>query len=239
MLDPTPAAICDEQIPTLLIDPKSSSHILSLGVDRHLPSVQVHGAWCYSTAQWHRHRAPSSSCSLKLRPRHNEHTLISFFSSSRHLPTNSLLTAKLFPLLCRFLSFLFFHCARNHVSRSKRRQASIAGWIWKCAEVVIQYPKSSQLSSDCSRLETCSQTCHGIWHAESSASAKVRGSCRLIRPRGSWHVAMFMLSRTLVPASWHRFNHTARSALGPWLIHATQVHLRFSSCCYIQPLPQS
>ncbi|KAL7953659.1 hypothetical protein V8C34DRAFT_47815 [Trichoderma compactum] len=43
---------------------------------------------------------------------------------------------------------------------------------------------------------------------------------------------MFILSRSLVPALWYRFNHacppfTARSTLGPWLIHATQTHLRF------------
>lgn len=62
------------------------------------------------------------------------------------MSTKPLSTAKLSPLLCRSFSS-FLHCIRNHVSWSKRQQASIACWIWKCAEVVSFYPPPWNYSS--------------------------------------------------------------------------------------------
>ncbi|KAL6790521.1 hypothetical protein J3E68DRAFT_65879 [Trichoderma sp. SZMC 28012] len=96
----------------------------------------------------------------------------------------------------------------------------------------IRYPKSSNPPVTAADSRHAAKLGHGIWHEGILSLGQAHGSCRLIRPWGSWHIAMFMLSRSLVPASWHRFNHacpplTARSILGPWLIHATPVHLRF------------
>ncbi|KAL7804613.1 hypothetical protein V8C43DRAFT_20333 [Trichoderma afarasin] len=97
---------------------------------------------------------------------------------------------------------------------------------------MIRYPKSSNPPVTAAGLRHAAKLGHGIWHEGILSLGQAYGSCRLIRPWGSWHIAMFMLSRSLVPASWYRFNHacpplTARSILGPWLIHATPVHLRF------------
>ncbi|KAH0531640.1 hypothetical protein TsFJ059_000446 [Trichoderma semiorbis] len=96
----------------------------------------------------------------------------------------------------------------------------------------IRYPKSSNPPVTAADSRHAAKLGHGIWHAGILSLGQAHGSCRLIRPWGSWHIAMFMLSRSLVPASWYRFNHacpplTARSIIGPWLIHATPVHLRF------------
>lgn len=157
----------------------------------------------YSTAQWHRHRAPSSSCSLKLRPRHNEHSLISFFSSSRHLSTNSLFTTKLFPLLCLFSSSFSF-TSRSEPCELKQEAAGInrvldlevrRGCVLLPTTLKLQFrpptnqtftkdaiPEILQPSSDCSRLETCSQT--WSWHLARGilSLGQGHGSCRLIRP---------------------------------------------------------
>ncbi|KAL6830206.1 hypothetical protein V8C40DRAFT_180105 [Trichoderma camerunense] len=125
------------------------------------------------------------------------------------MPTNSLFTAKLYPLLCRFFSSYLNHL-RNHDT----------------------IPEILQPSSDCSRLETCSQT--WSWHLARGNPQPRPSSWFLSSHSPLGFLAHCHVHAEPIPCADHeyRFNHacpplTARSILGPWLIHATPVHLRF------------
>lgn len=203
--------------------------------------------------QWHHHHAPSSSCSLKLSPRSPQraqlHSFPFFISPFVH---KTPLHCKTFPSTLSLL--FFFSTSRSEPCELEQEATGInrvldlevrRGCVLLPTTLKLRFrppanqtftkdtiPEILQPSSDCSRLETCSQT--WSWHLARGilSLGQGPGSCHLIRPWGSWHTAMFMLSRSLVPASWYRFNHacppfTMCSILGPWLVHATPVHLRF------------